>query len=278
MGGKVNRGKRWLQTRLPEIQKDTDEYRSKNAFRDQEFAKAYEESGCTQREIAEVHGCSQSTVNWRVRFGRFLRFLITSVIKVPLRTLTEGSFRRAWSETSRNAGEEPRFEQAVEILADPQKPNDVADRISSTYRKGQWFTPEEFHEASGIRLRTVKQTLRDMVIGKTGLCVLDTKLIGKNVNTEIRQYRIRERIKQKQQVYLSEFVGLVADLERELKNVLGVVVGKSWVSTGPAVIESELSLMRKRLREARAFIKEKENSPRTAPGDARHGQRGIALS
>jgi hypothetical protein len=104
----TDRGIEWLKSRLGEIQKQTDEYRTKDAFRDQEFAKAYHESGCTQQEIGEAFGCKRRIVGYRLAFGRFLEWCGTTCATLPLRTLTEGRFRECWSETT-GYGEEPRF-------------------------------------------------------------------------------------------------------------------------------------------------------------------------
>jgi len=264
----TDRGIEWLKSRLGEIQKQTDEYRTPNAYRDQEFARAYADSGCTQREIAEAHGCKRRVVGYRLIFGRFLEWCGTTGATLPLRTLTERRFRECWSETT-GTGEEPRFAQVVPLLVDPWRTPDVAAKIAATYKKGQWFTAEEFSESEGIRLRTVKATLARMRSGKNGSCAIVDRLYK-----DTRQYAIGERLPVERKISLVRFSELVADLEDAVSGVESVVVGKTWVSTGPQLIECELAVLKKRLRKARQLIRD---ISRTAPGDVRSGQRGFSI-
>ncbi len=144
----------WLKERLEKIKEALKTRSSDDAYRDQEFAKAYQESGLSQEEIAKVHGCSRVTICCRLRFGSFLEWLVTSGNTLPLKRLTERRFRRYWEQTS-GLGEEPRFKRVLESLLNPWRPNDVARRIVESVRKGrggQWFTPEEMAEQHGIPL------------------------------------------------------------------------------------------------------------------------------
>ena len=44
---------------------------------------------------------------------------------------------------------------------------------------------------------------------------------------------------------------LLFDLKTLLKNVDSVVVGKTWTASGPAIIQSQMSYLRKRLKDAK---------------------------
>jgi hypothetical protein len=72
--------------------------------RDQELARLFGDCGWTQERIAGRMGQSVMWVCYRLRFGRFIAFYTRCVkSESPPKSLTEGHFRKKWSEAKKAA-------------------------------------------------------------------------------------------------------------------------------------------------------------------------------
>lgn len=256
--------KQWLRRELARIQQELKTRPTDGAFRDQELSKAYKESGLTQEEIAKIHGCSESLVAKRLVFAAFLEWQSTRGTPVPLKRLIEKQFRTLFETTVTIKGQEPRFKVVMESLLSTWKVRDVAALIVESVRvgrNGQWFTAEEIADEHKIPVAMARLALKSMASrtesigdGRGGIVMMEERQLGLN-----RQYRILE-VAERPKVSSADFARLVSDLEETMKRVYLVIDGKTWVSTSPEVITMELHKVKKRLREARALIKEKPRS------------------
>jgi hypothetical protein len=79
-------------------------HRDAGAYRDQELARLFGDCGWTQERIAGRMGQSQRWVAYRLLFGRFIAFRTAcSKSESPPKSLTEGHFRKKWSEAKKAA-------------------------------------------------------------------------------------------------------------------------------------------------------------------------------
>lgn len=137
------------------------------ALRDQALAKLAHESGWTQMELAKIEGCSQTHIDCRLRFGRFLQFCITAgsgnlektankdenqenMEHMWLHDITEYKFRGYWNLTEKK-DERFRFRDVAAIIKDntfvrtemPKEFKWSVSDIAKNFNDGKWHTKEK---------------------------------------------------------------------------------------------------------------------------------------
>jgi hypothetical protein len=154
------------------------------AKRDQALAILFARSNWTQEELAEKEGKSQSWIQYRLRFGRFLHFT-TVVVKfesVPS-NLTEGRFRSFWEQTEKENGkEEQRFRavlkllQAEPIMA-PRRPP-IGNKIKEQFADGKWHNLDVIAKKIEADPDHVRETLDGISKNQTYGCKAEKKRVG----------------------------------------------------------------------------------------------------
>ncbi len=100
---------------------------STSAYRDQEMARLFNESGWTQERIAEKVGKSRSWVTLRLTLGRFLSLVTTGhQNQKPPGNLTERRFRSLYRQTK--GSESARFQAVADMLAAGKGVNKPQDK------------------------------------------------------------------------------------------------------------------------------------------------------
>ena len=156
------------------------------AYRDQEIARLFIESGWTQDRIAKRMGRSQSWVGYRLVFGRFLQFTTTGgIFKKPPKNLTERRFRSYFEQTDKTAKEQHRFaavlklmEEAFELHA-PRTPSRVGHDIRREFANGKWIKPETMAEKLDAPPDQVIGVLERMRINGAHQCHAERRTAGK---------------------------------------------------------------------------------------------------
>lgn len=237
---------------------------SNEGSRDRLFAEAYEKSGCTQQQIADVHGCSQSRVSQMLTFLRFLNWFYNySNNDEKLKGLAESRFRGAWLETQGN--ESHRFEICVGKLMVPFKKANIATLIYETFGDGKKFTAKTAAKEIDRPIEGVKTTLRKMKSGEIANYAVESRKFK-----DTCRYQILAHTPGKRRVPISmiDYSKLVLDIESGLKKVLSVLDGHTWASTSPEMIRGEIDPVLRRLQVAKQFMKDK--SVRTPDKDVPH--------
>ena len=149
------------------------------AYRDQELAKLFYDSGWTQQELADKEGKSKKWVDFRTRFGRFINWAniakgTTGTFRQVLPTnFTERSFRALWEQTS-GTKEDARFRKVLNMIKEgesyytPREKTRI--KIVDACSDGELRSIEEITKEAGVT--TVEQT--QGAIGRllqAGLCV-----------------------------------------------------------------------------------------------------------
>jgi len=132
--------------------------------RAQELARLYARSKWTVRAIAEIQQQSYKTIDFQVRFGRFL-LLCTNCTQTGL---TEGRFRQLWLQTDKTATEDARFAAVAALLAEAQAaPRSDARQLGKSivahFADGKWHRVQEIAEQLQTDVQTVMPLLDRMV-------------------------------------------------------------------------------------------------------------------
>jgi transcriptional regulator with XRE-family HTH domain len=162
-----------------------------NAKRDQALARLFAHSNWTQEELAKKEGKSQSWIQYRLRFGRFLDFT-TMVVKaenVP-NNLTERRFRQFWEQTDASGSkEEFRFRQIVKALhgahvTSPRRPA-IGAKIRERFADGKWHSLEVIAEKIEANIDHVRETLASISKNQNYGCKAEKKPSGKSTSYRI---------------------------------------------------------------------------------------------
>lgn len=122
--------------------------RTPQAKRDQELARLYDKSRWTQRALAEIESIASSYTCYRLRFGRFLNWLLTNSEQAETLSadLHETRFRAYWTKTDKNMTETTRFEDVKAMIdADHDKPATPRGKNIMVKRLLAEFGDGEFH-------------------------------------------------------------------------------------------------------------------------------------
>ncbi len=176
--------------------------RANEADVDQSRAKLLTASGLTQERIAAALKLSQAHVCHLLTFGRFLEYNPGyKTENTPLSGLNEKIFRKAWSKTDRKGKEQPRFDQAMEILkaqfhldgtanVHRRQQRLVSALLAQRYADKGWVATTRILEECAqdgmdeIRLKDALKTIKDR---NAADCWLEKKLVGPDVMVRIRK-------------------------------------------------------------------------------------------
>jgi transcriptional regulator with XRE-family HTH domain len=162
------------------------------AKRDQALALLFYRSGWTQEELAEKERMSQTWVNFRLRFGRFLNF-ITTVIKsdsLP-NNLTEGRFRSFWEQTDKaETNERIRFRMVQQLMADhtvlinPRRKK-IGKELVQQFADGRWYKEKTIAGALNAECSLVFETLDKISKEGTYGATAERKRVGQHYEWRI---------------------------------------------------------------------------------------------
>ena len=153
--------------RVKHIEEQAGEMQARvQAYRDQEIARLFVQSGWTQERIAEQMGKSQQWVSYRLVFGQFLQFTTDrgKWTKAP-KNLTEWRFRGYFEQTDKDAKEPRRFAEVIRLMendfavATTRPPAWVGDRIAAEFADREWRHPEAIAEMIGAPVEQVVSVL-----------------------------------------------------------------------------------------------------------------------
>lgn len=135
------------------------------AKRDQGMGLLFDRSGWTQEELAARIGKSQDWVSLRLRFGRFLHFTTVVVKRELPPNLTEGRFRKFWTETDPEPKDEYRFSKVLKLMTDEpdllaQRPK-IAAELKARFSDGKWRRVPSMAE----RIEAPQKEVFDTLIG-----------------------------------------------------------------------------------------------------------------
>ena len=139
------------------------------AKRDQAMADLFWRSGWTQEDLAAKEGQTQQWVSYRLRFGRFLNFTtgVVNLESLP-NNLSEGQFRRYWSQTDRNLDERFRFQDVLELMRkdltvrQKNRPK-IGKELVAAFGDGKWHSVAEMAEDLDVDVELIESTLRTMM-------------------------------------------------------------------------------------------------------------------
>jgi len=271
----------WLREQIEKIDKESGEQRTAKVHREQEWAKVYVESGLTHREIADVHSTidkngkkrklGKSTVDRRLRFGRFLKCLPPDWGQAfPLHALPEGKFRGFWHETPSSKNENERFADVVRAIMDDirihkRTPNDIVERLEAKQcdggmRRGKWYTALELAGMLStadrlVRESTVKISLRRMINFKAGNSIID-----KRKYKATHQYKMRDVDCVSIRVAGSRYQESLDDIRSLANVILQDVDGKTWANSSPESIRANTHILLKRIAELEQELKDASSS------------------
>jgi hypothetical protein len=183
------------------------EYRDSKAFagavREQRLADLYLDSGWTQREIAKAERCSQKTVDFLLRFGRFLQWLEYHGTQAIPKNLSERRFRAYWEKTDSGLGEGPRFKAVAESLSEEivvkkHHAPDVCKTIVDKFGDWKWRHLSAMAEAIDVPIGTLKSSLSRMKDGTIGMARVETNGDGGPTTTRYRLRPIKRGFRREQ--------------------------------------------------------------------------------
>lgn len=163
---------------------------------EQELAKLFWRSGWTQEELAAKEGKSRPYIAQKLIFGRFLGFVAsaTSAENLP-KNLSEGYFRKFWSQTDKDDNERQRFTAVWDAIVASQEeaagnsrkpPRDfkpLRQKLGKKFADGKWHSVE----AIADHLDTTVETITDMIGGAKKFRLgefpyeIDQKPVGRSV-------------------------------------------------------------------------------------------------
>jgi hypothetical protein len=213
------------------------------ALRDQALAKLFYRSSWTQEELAKVEGKSQSWIERRLRFGRFLDFTPIGVNAENLpKNLSEGRFRSYWERTDKSeTNERIRFKQVRDLIEQsslypPPRPK-ICEAIVKGFGDGKWHGLATIAKRVDATEEHVKDTLFTM--GRRGAAgaTCERKQVGTSWS-----YRIFRKEKPVSSVELAEKLGPIIE---------GLIVeGKKTVATvSPGTVAKLAALLKRHLEE-----------------------------
>jgi hypothetical protein len=185
------------------------------AKRDQAIAILFYRSGWPQDRLAKKEGKSDSWVLFRVRFGRFLNFLIDVEDSESLpKNLAERRFRSCWLRTdTKETSERIRFQAVLKLMRSEsitasRRPS-IGGPIKERFADGKWHRSSAIAEKIGADEKHVLDTISGM--SKNGYygCKVERKRVG--AKTEFRIF------KKEKTVSLDELTEKLAPIIKELK-------------------------------------------------------------
>lgn len=201
---------------------------------EQALAKLFCASGWGQEEIAAREGKSQTWVQFRMRFGRFLSFPTNSTVGT---NLSERHFRQLWDQTT--GSDIRRFAQVAEMIQKENAPrgvnrNAMMDQIRDLYSNGKWHSTEAIANRIGKDKGEVERTLAGASSRGSRRYRIERRRRGREF-----QYRIYPMEKTVSSVELSEKLGpIILQLRAEgRKNMATIAIPKI------AEIAAELQVM-----------------------------------
>ena len=206
--------------------------REASALRDQALATLFHRSGWTQEKLAAKEGKSQSWVDQRLRFGRFLGFT-TTVVNSEL-PLTEYRFRTEYWE--KTAGDErERFReitkriQADVTLSRSHTPKGHPKRIVDKFADTKWHPLPIIAKHLDAVEDEVERSLAGMVKDGRGGAKTEVKTVGK-----IKHYRFFKNARMVSSTELTEKLApIVKGLEEQgRKNMVTMSVTAVAVLAG----------------------------------------------
>jgi hypothetical protein len=186
-----------------------------NAKWDQQLALLFAKSGWTQEQLAAKEGKSQSWIDYRLRFGRFLNFTTTVVNpEIPLNSLTERRFREFWSLTEGN-NERQRFAAVLKLMQEgtflrqPPVLKGLGKAIAAEFADGKWHKLETIVAATERSETDVSKVLGQFTTKRKcpeGISGCEVKPVGAS-----RAYRIFPTVKLISSVELQEKLGPIIE-------------------------------------------------------------------
>lgn len=203
---------------------------------EQALAQLFWRSGWSQDELAAKEGKSQTWVNFRLRFGRFLAF---SENITDCNILTEGRFRKYWEQTD-GSNERRRFNQVIEMIGTEQRAgtgrnrNALMDLVREHYSNGKWHATDAIAKRLGKEQEEVERVLAAATSRGARRYKIERRRRGRDF-----QYRIFSMEKTVSTVELTEkLCPLILDLKAEgSKNMATIAI------TRIAKIAAELQQM-----------------------------------
>lgn len=232
--------------RMSETDYDRERQRIRDLFGDsrneagtrweQALAQLFWRSGWSQDELAAKEGKSQTWVNFRLRFGRFLAF---SENITDCNILTEGRFRKYWEQTD-GSNERRRFNQVIEMIGTEQRAgtgrnrNALMDLVREHYSNGKWHATDAIAKRLGKEQEEVERVLAAATSRGARRYKIERRRRGRDF-----QYRIFSMEKTVSTVELTEkLCPLILDLKAEgSKNMATIAI------TRIAKIAAELQQM-----------------------------------
>lgn len=146
------------------------------ALKDQALADLFHRCRWTQEQLAQKEGKSQHYISYRLRFGRFLKFITGSdKSKEPWnlikKDLSEWKFRGFWEQTDKELDERFRFREVYRMLEEhitiKSAPSKVTPKqIIEHFGDSKWHTVDTIAKKFDASIEEVKRKLIEMGGGK----------------------------------------------------------------------------------------------------------------
>jgi hypothetical protein len=208
------------------------------ALRDQALALLFHRSGWTQERLAAKEGVTRQSMDYRLRFGRFLEFATTVAKPENLpKGVTERKFRALWEQTEKDGNERVRFQAVLKMIREnvtlvvPKRKN-VREKVIASFGDGKWHELEAIVTKIDVASEEIEQAMASM-----HECKWEKKKYGTSW-----KYRI---FPQDKTVSLIELTEKLAPIVKELK----VEGKKSMAAASPACVAILASRLQKLLDE-----------------------------